>query len=305
MKFRYMIAASTACLLLNLPALAAQSVNTVPRAPDAPLAAETMPAVPAPAVASGEPVSLQPSMPPVATTQTQAAAPTPLPAPVAALPTPPVATTQAAQPMRATLGDAGMMYTMQREGVSAQGDAAAVASIAPAAGGASASAINTGKPARTIGGASVVPTSTIAQNIAGPSNLSTLEKAISTAQLQDSLAGTGPFTLFAPSNNAFGKLPKASFNNLQAPANRDKLTKLLNYHIVPGQHDAASIRADIKAGGGTATYATLAGENLTARVRGNTISLTDENGNRSNVALADAYQSNGVMHIVDTVLIPQ
>lgn len=273
MKFRYVIAASSACLLLGLPALAA----------------ETMPAVPAPVVTSGEPVSLEP---------------TPLPPSVADMPAAPLAAAPA-QELRATLGDAGLMYTMQRQGTSAQADAAAVASIAPAAGGASALPVNTDKPVRTIGGAQVFPASTIAQNIEGPRNLSTLEKALNTAQLESSLGAPGPYTLFAPSNNAFGKLPKSSFNDLLEPANRDKLTKLLNYHIVSGQHDAASIRADIKAGGGKATYQTLAGESLTATLRGNAINLTDENGNRANVALADAYQSNGVMHIVDTVLIPQ
>lgn len=298
MKFRSLMTVSATCLLLALPAVAAET--------------EMMPAVPAPEVprapdevpASGEPVALQPVAQPIASTQTQIMEPTALPSEVAASLTQSVPA-RPAQEMRATLGDAGLMYTMERQGIAAQGDAAAVASIAPAAGGASASPINTDKPVRTIGGAQVVPTSTIAQNIAGPNNLTTLEKVIGEAQLQDTLAANGPVTLFAPSNNAFGKLPKASFDNLQTPANRDKLTKLLNYHIVPGQHDAASIRADIAAGGGKATYQTQAGENLTATMRGNSITLTDGNGNRSRVALADAYQSNGVMHIVDTVLIPQ
>lgn len=288
MKLHYFAATSAACLLLALPALAVEMPQAQPQA--------TAPAATAPApILPNEPVLLQPTPLPPSSEQTQA---------------PPLAPTQETRyyEPRATLGAEGMMFTMQRQGVAVPTDEA-VAAIAPAAGGAVAAPVvnnNIGKPARTIGGAQVVPAKALSENVAGPRNLSTLERAINTAELDSTLATPGPYTLFAPSNNAFAKLPQASFNNLLSPAQRPKLTKLLNYHIVTGQHDAASIRADIAANGGTVSYPTLAGENVTVKAtRNGAITLTDANGNTSRVALADAYQSNGVMHIVDTVLIPQ
>lgn len=205
-----------------------------------------------------------------------------------------------------TLGDSGTMYS-QRE-------ADAVANISPAAGAPEKPGITqpsltapvTNKPVVTPAAHPAAATGkTVLQDIAQTKNFSTLEKALKTSGADAALAGEGPFTVFAPSNQAFAKLPDRSFNALLRPSEKDKLAKLMNYHVVAGLHDAVSIRRDIAEDGGATTYQTVAGSNIRVTAAGNRLTLTDENGNTSNIVAADAYQSNGVVHTVDTVIIPK
>lgn len=160
-------------------------------------------------------------------------------------------------------------------------------------------------PAKTVGGAQMLPTQTIMANVVKSKDHTTLVKAIDNAGLENVLSGPGPFTVFAPTNKAFAKIPKNALAGLMRPESKEKLTKLLNYHVIAGTHDAAAILADIKTGGGKATYQTVAGSNLIATVVKGIVTLTDENGNVSHVTTPDVYQSNGVVHVVDTVVIPK
>ncbi|HEV7229530.1 fasciclin domain-containing protein [Brevundimonas sp.] len=156
-----------------------------------------------------------------------------------------------------------------------------------------------------VGGAAMSPNETIVANAAKASNLTTLVAAVQAAGLAETLSGTGPFTVFAPDNAAFEKVPAATREALMAPAGKADLTKILTYHVVPGRLDAAALMQQIQAGGGSATLTTVEGGTLTARAAaGGGITLTDENGGTSTVTQADVYQSNGVVHVVDTVVMP-
>jgi uncharacterized surface protein with fasciclin (FAS1) repeats len=156
----------------------------------------------------------------------------------------------------------------------------------------------------TVGGAPMYPNRTIVQNAVNSRDHTTLVKAVQAAGLVDTLSGAGPFTVFAPTNAAFAKLPAGTVDTLLQPANKSMLTNVLTYHVVPGRKTAANIMADIRAGGGTATYQTAAGGTLRARMSGNAVLLTDAKGGQSRVTQADVMQSNGVIHVVDTVLLP-
>jgi uncharacterized surface protein with fasciclin (FAS1) repeats len=139
--------------------------------------------------------------------------------------------------------------------------------------------------------------------IASPDH-TTLVAAVQAAGLVDTLKGPGPFTVFAPTDAAFGKLPAGAVDGLLAPERRDDLTAVLTYHVVPGNVDAATLVGLIEAGGGSATLSTVQGGTLTARADGGTVTLTDAQGGVSTVTAADLRQSNGVIHVVDTVLMP-
>jgi uncharacterized surface protein with fasciclin (FAS1) repeats len=156
----------------------------------------------------------------------------------------------------------------------------------------------------TVGGAPMYPNRTIVQNAVNSRDHTTLVAAVQAAGLADTLSGAGPFTVFAPTNAAFAKLPAGTVDTLLQPANKATLTNILTYHVVPGRKTAANILADISAGGGTATYTTVAGGTLRARASGNGVVLTDAKGGQSRVTQADVLQSNGVIHVVDTVLLP-
>lgn len=155
-----------------------------------------------------------------------------------------------------------------------------------------------------VGGAAMYPSRTIVQNAVNSRDHTTLVQAVQAAGLVDTLSGPGPFTVFAPTNAAFAKLPAGTVQTLLQPANKSMLTNVLTYHVVPGRKTAAQIMADIRAGGGTATYPTAAGGTLRARMSGNAVVLIDAKGNQSRVTQADVMQSNGVIHVVDTVLLP-
>ena len=153
-----------------------------------------------------------------------------------------------------------------------------------------------------VGGAAMSPSKTIVANAANSKDHTTLVALVKKAGLVETLSGPGPFTVFAPTNEAFAKIPSAT---LTAVGNdKATLTKVLTYHVVAGKLDSAAIAAKIKAGGGTATLKTVEGENLTAMMDGDKLVLTDAKGGKSTVTIADVYQSNGVIHVIDSVLMP-
>jgi uncharacterized surface protein with fasciclin (FAS1) repeats len=154
------------------------------------------------------------------------------------------------------------------------------------------------------GGAAMYPTKTIVENAVNSKDHTTLVAAVKAAGLVETLSSKGPFTVFAPTNAAFGKLPAGTVETLVKPENKDTLTKILTYHVVPGRITSGAIAAKIKAGRGSATFTTVQGERLTARMNGRTLVLRDAKGGTSRVTIANVMQSNGVIHVVDTVLMP-
>jgi uncharacterized surface protein with fasciclin (FAS1) repeats len=157
-----------------------------------------------------------------------------------------------------------------------------------------------------VGGAPMYRTKDIVDNAVNSADHTTLVAAVKAAGLVETLKGKGPFTVFAPTNAAFDKLPAGTVDTLLKPENKDMLTKVLTYHVVAGRYDSKRLMQLIKKGGGQATLKTVSGGALVARMNGmNGISLTDEKGGTSNVTTADVYQSNGVIHVVDTVLMPR
>lgn len=155
-----------------------------------------------------------------------------------------------------------------------------------------------------VGGTVMYASKTIVQNASAAKNLSTLVAAVKAAGLVETLSSTGPFTVFAPTNAAFSKLPASTVGALLKPENKAKLASILTYHVVPGKITAKAALAAIKAGGGEASLTTVQGEALTARVTNGKIVLTDAKGGKSTVTTADVMQSNGVVHVMDTVLMP-
>ncbi len=155
-----------------------------------------------------------------------------------------------------------------------------------------------------VGGAAMYPTKTIVDNAVNSNDHTTLVAAVKAAGLVDTLSGAGPFTVFAPTNEAFDKLPAGTVDTLVKPENKDTLTKILTYHVVAGRMTSKDIAAAIKAGGGTATLTTVQGEPLTATMKMGKLVLTDAKGGISMVTIKDVMQSNGVIHVVDTVLMP-
>ena len=156
----------------------------------------------------------------------------------------------------------------------------------------------------TVGGAPMYPSKTIIENAVNSKDHTTLVAAVKAADLVGTLSGPGPFTVFAPTNAAFKKLPAGTVETLVKPENKGTLTKILTYHVVAGKMSAADIMAAIKAGGGTATLKTVEGEPLTATMAGKSIQLTDAKGGTSRVTIANVNQSNGVIHVVNSVLLP-
>ena len=155
-----------------------------------------------------------------------------------------------------------------------------------------------------VGGAPMYPTKNIIENAVNSKDHTTLVAAVKAAGLVETLSGPGPFTVFAPTNAAFGKLPAGTVEMLVKPENKATLTKILTYHVVSGKMSSTDIAAAIKAGGGKAMLTTVQGEPLTASMAGRTLVLTDAKGGTSHVTIADVNQSNGVIHVVDTVLMP-
>lgn len=156
----------------------------------------------------------------------------------------------------------------------------------------------------SVGGAPMMAAKTIVENASAAPNLTTLVAAVKAAGLVDTLASPGPFTVFAPTNTAFEKLPEGTVGTLVKPENKSTLTTILTYHVVAGKLTAKDVMAAIKAGGGKATLTTVAGAKITARLSGNSIVITDGKGAQSAVTTADVMQSNGVVHVIDSVLLP-
>ncbi len=156
----------------------------------------------------------------------------------------------------------------------------------------------------TVGGAPMYPSKNIVENAVNSKDHTTLVAAVKAAGLVDTLSGKGPFTIFAPTNDAFAKLPAGTVDTLVKPENKAQLTKILTYHAVPGKMSAADIMKAVKDGGGKASVKTVQGGTLTVVQSGSTLEITDAKGGKSKVTIADVNQSNGVIHVVDTVLMP-
>ena len=156
-----------------------------------------------------------------------------------------------------------------------------------------------------VGGAAMYPSKNIIENAVNSKDHTTLVTAVKAAGLVETLSGAGPFTVFAPTNKAFGKLPAGTVETLVKPENKATLTGILTYHVVAGKVMAADLVKMIKDGNGKATVKTVAGGTLTAMMKGKKVVLTDEKGGMSTVTIANVNQSNGVIHVVDTVLMPK
>jgi uncharacterized surface protein with fasciclin (FAS1) repeats len=154
----------------------------------------------------------------------------------------------------------------------------------------------------TVGGAPMYKNKDIVDNAVNSKDHTTLVAAVKAAGLVETLKGPGPFTVFAPTNAAFSMLPEGTVDTLLKPENKDALTDVLTYHVVAGRLDTAALKKQIASG--NATLKTVEGKTLTASASGNTITLTDQKGGMSKVTTADVYQSNGVIHVVDHVLMP-
>ena len=156
-----------------------------------------------------------------------------------------------------------------------------------------------------VGGAAMYPSKNIIENAINSKEHTTLVAAVKAAGLVETLSGTGPFTVFAPTDKAFGKLPKGTVETLVKPENKATLTGILTYHVVAGKVMAADLMKMIKDGNGKAMVKTVAGGTLTAMMKGKKVVLMDEKGGTSTVTIANVNQSNGVIHVVDTVLMPK
>jgi len=155
-----------------------------------------------------------------------------------------------------------------------------------------------------VGGAAMYKTKDIVDNAVNSKDHTTLVAAVKAAGLVDTLKSKGPFTVFAPTNMAFEKLPAGTVEMLVKPENKAMLTKILTYHVVPGNLDGKAIMKAIKKGKGMATLTTVSGDTLTAMMSGDSVVLKDEKGGTSTVTIANVRQSNGVIHVVDTVVMP-
>lgn len=157
---------------------------------------------------------------------------------------------------------------------------------------------------KMVGGAAMYPTKNIVQNAVNSKDHTTLVAAVKAAGLVETLEGPGPFTVFAPTNEAFQKLPAGTVETLVKPENKATLTKILTYHVVAGRLSAADLMAKVKAGNGKAELTTVEGGKLTVMQKGKKLYLVDEKGGKSWITISDVFQSNGVIHVVNTVLMP-
>ena len=155
-----------------------------------------------------------------------------------------------------------------------------------------------------VGGAPMYANKTIVENAVNSKDHTTLVAAVKAAGLVDTLSGPGPFTVFAPTNAAFAKLPPGTVESLVQPQNKATLTKILTYHVVPGTYTAKDLMALTKKGGGQATLTTVEGQPLAVEAKGKKVYVTDAKGNTATVTIANVMQSNGVIHVVNAVLMP-
>lgn len=155
-----------------------------------------------------------------------------------------------------------------------------------------------------VGGKEMFPDKNIIENAVNSADHTTLVAAVKAAGLVETLQGPGPFTVFAPVNAAFAQLPSGTVNTLLKPENKPTLTKVLTYHVVAGKLSSVDLKKQIKAGGGKAELTTVSGGKLWAMMDGNSIVLKDEKGGMAKITQANVFQSNGVIHVIDTVLMP-
>jgi len=156
-----------------------------------------------------------------------------------------------------------------------------------------------------VGGAPMYPSKNIVENAVNSKDHTTLVAAVKAAGLVETLEGAGPFTVFAPTNEAFNKLPAGTVDALVKPENKAKLTSILTYHVVSGKLDSKALMDLITAGNGTAQLTTVQGGKLYVMMKGKHLILKDENGGMAKITIKDVYQSNGVIHVIDTVLMPK
>jgi uncharacterized surface protein with fasciclin (FAS1) repeats len=155
-----------------------------------------------------------------------------------------------------------------------------------------------------VGGAAMYPSKDIVDNAVNSKDHTTLVAAVKAAGLVDTLKSPGPFTVFAPTNASFAALPAGTVDTLLKPENKATLTKVLTYHVVPGRIDSAALAQQIRAGNGRAMLKTASGDTLVATMSGSSVLITDAKGGAATVTIADVYQSNGVIHVVNKVLLP-
>ena len=158
---------------------------------------------------------------------------------------------------------------------------------------------------KMVGGAAMYPTKNIIENALNSKDHTTLVAAVKAAGLVETLQSKGPFTVFAPTNAAFDKLPKGTVETLLMPENMKMLQTILTYHVVAGKMNSTDVAKAIKMGKGKATMKTVSGGTLTAWMKGKNLYITDENGNSAKVTIADVNQSNGVIHVIDAVVLPK
>lgn len=155
-----------------------------------------------------------------------------------------------------------------------------------------------------VGGAPMYATKNIVENAVNSKDHTTLVAAVKAAGLVDTLEGAGPFTVFAPTNEAFAKLPAGTVDTLLKPENKETLTKILTYHVLPGKFTVAKLKKEVMKGGGNATIKTVEGDNLTFTMDGTDLIVKDDKGMTAHITTANVMQSNGVIQVVDTVLQP-
>ena len=155
-----------------------------------------------------------------------------------------------------------------------------------------------------VGGAAMYPSKNIVQNASNSKDHTTLVAAVKAAGLVDTLSGSGPFTVFEPTNEAFAALPAGTVDNLLKPENKATLAKILTYHVVAGKMTSADLERAVMAGGGKAVLKTVEGDSITIAKSGNAWTVTDDKGNVASITIADVMQSNGVIFVIDKVLMP-
>ena len=182
--------------------------------------------------------------------------------------------------------------------------AAAVAALAFAAVAATPTLAQMKEQTVTVGGAPMYPSKNIIQNAVNSKDHTTLVAAVKAAGLVDTLQGSGPFTVFAPTNAAFAKLPAGTVDSLLKPQMKEKLVAVLTYHVLPGRLSVKDLWEASNKGGGKAKFKTVEGEELTVEFKGQVLTIRDSKGNASKVTIQNVFQSNGVIHVIDSVLLP-
>ena len=182
--------------------------------------------------------------------------------------------------------------------------AAAVAALAFAAVAATPTLAQMKEQTVTVGGAPMYPSKNIIQNAVNSKDHTTLVAAVKAAGLVDTLQGSGPFTVFAPTNAAFAKLAAGTVDSLLKPQMKEKLVAVLTYHVLPGRLSVKDLWEASNKGGGKAKFKTVEGEELTVEFKGQVLTIRDSKGNASKVTVQNVFQSNGVIHVIDNVLMP-